>query len=188
AGAGAAGGVAASVAEPGPPGARRGRGGPGPPPGGRRGARRRRLVARHDRYGQERDALQTEIAERRTRLLPSDKPPLAASELQKLIKLFAQDSGVEVRSERMLPVADRGSYIEGPVEVTLPGRIRSLVQFLGRLEAAPVQVSVQDLKIRVVSVAAPRELLATLAVTGYIASGGDAEPRNRGESRRGPGA
>src|SRR6266511_3061243 len=49
-------------------------------------ARQLRLVMRRDRYAQERDTLQAEIAERRKRLLPGDKPPLAASELQKLVK------------------------------------------------------------------------------------------------------
>jgi Tfp pilus assembly protein PilO len=152
-------------------------------------ARQQRLVARRGRYAQEREGLQGEVAQRRGRLLPGDKPPLAASELQKLVKTTAQDTGVEVRSERILPVTERGAYTEVPVEVTLSGPIRSIVQFLQRLEAVPVQVSIQDFKLRVVSVAAPRELLATLAVTGYIATNGaDLEQRGRGDSRRAPGA
>jgi Tfp pilus assembly protein PilO len=153
-------------------------------------ARQQRLVGRRDRYTEERDALQTEIAQRRTRLLAGDKPPLAASELQKLVKNTAQEAGVDVRSERILPIVERGGYTEVPVEVTLSGPIRGMVAFLQRLDAVPLQVSVQDLKLRVVSITAPRELLATLAVTGYIASGGgaDIEPRGRSEPRRAPGA
>lgn len=152
-------------------------------------ARQERLVARRERYAQERQALQAEIAQRRGRLVPGDKAPLAASELQKLVKTTAQDTGIEVRSERILPVTERGGYTEVPVEVTLSGPIRGIVLFLQRLEAVPVQVSVQDLKLRVVSVAAPRDLLATLAITGYIATGtAEGEPRGRGEPRRLPGA
>jgi type II secretory pathway component PulM len=152
-------------------------------------ARQQRLVARRDRYVQERQALQAEIAQRRGRLLPGDKAPLAASELQKLVKSTAQDTGIEVRSERILAVTERGGYTEVPVEVTLSGPIRGIVTFLQRLEAVPVQVSLQDLKLRVVSVSAPRDLLATLAITGYIATGtADGEPRGRGEPRRPPGA
>lgn len=152
-------------------------------------ARQQRLVGRRDRYVQERQALQAEIAQRRGRLLSGDKPPLAASELQKLVKNTAQDTGIEVRSERILAVTERGGYTEVPVEVTLSGPIRGIVTFLQRLEAVPVQVSVHDLKLRVVSVSAPRDLLATLAITGYIATGtAEGEPRGRGESRRAPGA
>jgi type II secretory pathway component PulM len=152
-------------------------------------ARQQRLVTRRARYGEEQEALRAEIAQRRSRLLPGDKPPLAASELQKLVKSTAQETGVEVRSERILPANERGGYTEVPLEVTLSGPIRGLVGFLQRLEAAPVQLSVQDLRLRVVSVAAPRELLATLAVTGYIASGTvNGEPRGRTEPRRTPGS
>jgi Tfp pilus assembly protein PilO len=151
-------------------------------------ARQQRLVARRGLYAQEREGLKEEIAQRRGRLLPGDKPPLAASELQKLVKTTAQDTGVEVRSERVLPVVEWGAYVEVPVEVTLSGPIRSMVQFLQRVEAVPAQVSIQDVKLRVVSVAAPRELLATVALTGYIASSGDLEQRGRGESKRPPGA
>jgi type IV pilus assembly protein PilO len=152
--------------------------------------RQERLLARRDRYREEREALQAEVTRRRGRLLPGDKAPLAASELQKLVKSIALDTGVEVRSERVLPTTDRGGYVEVPVEVTLAGPIRSLVTFLSKLEAVPAQVGIQDLKIRVASVAAPRELLTTLQLTGYIASGSSGEPTppSRSEPRRSPGA
>src|SRR5262245_52230157 len=61
-------------------------------------ARQQRLVARTDSYGRELATLQAEIQTRRARLLPGDKAPIAASELQKLIKTTAQESGIEVRS------------------------------------------------------------------------------------------
>jgi type II secretory pathway component PulM len=150
-------------------------------------AHQQRLVARRDRYVQERKELASEIERRRGRLLPGDKTPLAASELQKLVKGLAQDAGVEVRSERILPTTDRGGYTEVPVEVTLAGPIRALVTFFHRLDGVPAQISVQDLKIRVVSVAAPKELLATLQVTGYIATATPEPERGRSEPRR-PGA
>ncbi|HEV8307658.1 MAG TPA: type II secretion system protein GspM [Methylomirabilota bacterium] len=149
--------------------------------------RQQRLVARRERFVQERKALQAELTQRRARLLPGDKPPLAASELQKLVKATAEDTGVEIRSERILPTTERGGYAEVPVEVTLSGPIRSIVSFLYRLEGVPVQVSVQDLKLRVASIGAPREILATLALTGYIATGSPGEPRPSGPGRT-PGA
>lgn len=146
--------------------------------------RQQSLVERRERYAQELEALRAEVARRRARLLPSDKAPLAASELQNLMKTTAQETGVEVRSERVLPTNDRGGYTEVPVEVTLSGPIRAIASFLHRLEAAPALVVVQDVKLRVVSVGAPRELLATLAVAGYIAAGAEASPRRDGPARR----
>jgi general secretion pathway protein M len=151
--------------------------------------RQQRLVERRDRYAHEERELRTEIERRRARLLPGDKPPLAASELQKLVKSTAQETGVEVRSERVLPTSERGGYTEVPVEVTLSGPIRAIVSFLHRLEAAPVLLSVHDVKLRVVSVGAPRDLLATLAVAGYITTGAETAPGPaRAEPGRRPGA
>ena len=45
--------------------------------------------------------------------------------LQKLIKTTAQETGIEVRSERILATVERGGYAEVPVEVTLAGPVRS---------------------------------------------------------------
>jgi type II secretory pathway component PulM len=130
--------------------------------------RQQRLVARMERYAQELDALRAEIERRRGRLLPGDKAPVAASELQKLVKTTAQDAGIEVRSERILSPVDRGGYTEVPVEVTLSGPIRGLVTFLHRLDGTRVIVTVNELRVRVLSVTAPRELSATLALAGYF--------------------
>jgi type II secretory pathway component PulM len=131
-------------------------------------ARQRRLVAQADRYAQSLDVLRREIERRRARLLPGDTPPVAAAELQKLVKGIAQDTGIEVRSERILSPVERGGYTEVPVEVTLSGPIRALTSFLYRLERTPVLLTVTDLRVRVVSVTAPRELSATVALAGYF--------------------
>lgn len=149
--------------------------------------RQQRLVERRERYEQELEELRAEVERQRARLLPGDKAPLAASELQSLVKRTAQETGVEVRSERVLPTNDRAGYTEVPVEVTLSGPIRAIASFLHQLEAAPLLLAVQDVKLRVVSVGAPRELLATLAIAGYIATGAESAPRRNGPARR-PGA
>lgn len=152
--------------------------------------RQQRLLARHERYERELAELRAEIADRRGRLLPGDRPPLAASELQKLIKATAQDSGVEVRSERILPTVERGGYTEVPVEVTLSGPIRAITALLYRLEGSPVLLTLADVKLRVVSVVSPRELSATLAVSGYIPSPAGAAgsaPRPAGSAPAAPG-
>jgi Tfp pilus assembly protein PilO len=149
--------------------------------------RQQRLLEREPRYAQELEALQKQIQETRARLLPGDRPPLAASELQKLVKATAEAAGVEVRSERILPATERGNYTEVSIEVTLSGPIRAITTFVHQLDGAPVLLSLNDVKVRVVSVNAPRDLSATLALTGYIAATPDgAQPRR--EPPRSPGA
>ncbi len=131
-------------------------------------ARQERLVARADAYGRELAGLKAEVARRRGRLLAGDKAPVAASELQKLVKTTAQEAGIEVRSERILATVDRGGYAEVPVEVTLSGPIRGLTTFLHRLDEAPVLLAMTDLKVRAPATGAMRDLSATIAVSGFI--------------------
>lgn len=141
-------------------------------------ARQERLVARAEAYGQELGVLRAEIARRQGRLLAGDKAPVAASELQRLVKTTAQEAGIEVRSERILAPVDRGGYAEVPVEVTLSGPIRGLTMFLHRLEEAPVLLALTDLKVRAPATGATRDLSATIALSGFIpAAGSGAPPR-----------
>jgi type II secretory pathway component PulM len=139
--------------------------------------RQERLVARADAYRAELGALTAEIARLRGRLLAGDKAPVAASELQKLVKTTAQEAGIEVRSERILAPVDRGGYAEVPVEVTLSGPIRGLTTFLYRLEDAPILLALTDLKIRTPAMNAVRDLSATIALSGFIPAPPGAAPR-----------
>ena len=152
--------------------------------------RQQRLVTRQAQYATELAALEADIARYRARLLPGERAPLAASELQKLVKATAQEAGVDVRSERILAATDRGAFTEVPIEVTLAGPIRALVTLFAKLDGAPVVLTVNDVKLRVVSVSAPRELSATLSLAGYIpaTSGGGGTRPAPGDSRRPPGA
>jgi hypothetical protein len=130
--------------------------------------RQQRLVARSDAYEHELGALRGEIDRRRARLLTGDKTPVAASEIQKLVKATATEAGIDIRSERILAPVDRGGYAEVPVEVSLSGPVRGLTVFLHRLEEAPLLLAVTDLKVRAPTAGATRELSATLALSGFI--------------------
>ena len=70
------------------------------------------------------------------RLLRGPTAPLAASELQKLVKDAAASSNMEVRSERVLPASEREGLQEVPVEIVIAGSIRDTVGTLYRIEHA----------------------------------------------------
>jgi type II secretory pathway component PulM len=131
-------------------------------------ARQERLVARSEAYSRELETLQAEIARRQGRLLAGDKAPVAASELQKLVKTTAQEAGIDIRSERILAPVERGGYAEVSVEVTLSGPIRGLTTFLHRLEDAPILLALTDLKVRAPAAGTTRDLSATVALSGFI--------------------
>ena len=88
--------------------------------------------------------------------------------LQKIAKEMATAATMEVRSERILPPVERGELLEIPVEIAVSGEIRNLVELLARLESAPKLLAVQDLKVRVMNIAQPKDLLATITVSGFM--------------------
>ncbi len=133
--------------------------------------RRRLLVAQRPRLAEELAAVTERLETESARLLRGPTPPLAASELQKLVKELLPPGGVEVRSERVLPPADHQGLQEIGIELTLVGGIRDTVAALARLERADRLLGLKDVKIRVVAPGQPRELLTTLTVAGYLLQG-----------------
>jgi type II secretory pathway component PulM len=141
--------------------------------------RRRLLIAQRPRLTEELAEVRARLGAESARLLRGPTPPLAASELQKLVKDQLAGSRVEVRSERVLPPADRQGLQEVAIEMTVVGSIRETVSALERLERADRLLALTGIKVRVVAVAQPRELLTTLTVAGYLLPG----PAPGGEAR-----
>ena len=133
--------------------------------------RRRLLVAQRPRLAEELAAVDARLAMEGRRLLRGPTAPLAASELQKLVKDLLAAGNVEVRSERVLPASDQNGLQEVPIELTIMGSIRDTVNALSQLERADRLLALKDLKIRVVAVGQPRELLTPLTVAGYLLPG-----------------
>lgn len=131
-------------------------------------ARRNDLIARKPVITREIEQTTARIEQLSTRLLAAAAPPVAASELQKIAKDTATAAGMEVRSERILPPVEHGEILEIPVEIAVSGEIRNLVQLLTQIETAKKLVVVQDVKVRVMNVTQPKDLLATVTLAGFI--------------------
>jgi Tfp pilus assembly protein PilO len=130
--------------------------------------RRRLVVARRPTLTAELEKLNQQLQTRAPKWLQGPTPPLAASELQTLVKDVALKAGVEVRSERILPLVDRSGLQEVPIEITVAGGLRETVRLLHDLEHTSKILTVQDVKVRVVAVGQPRDLLTTFNVSGYL--------------------
>jgi len=133
--------------------------------------RRRLLVGQRPRLIGELAAVNARLDKESARLLRGPTPPLAASELQKIVKDLLAGSSVEVRTERVLPVSEQDGLREVPIEMTIVGSIRETVTALARLERAERLLALRDLKIRVVAIGQPRELLTTFTLSGYLLPG-----------------
>ena len=82
---------------------------------------------------------------------------------------------VDVRSERVLPATNLAGLQEVPVELTVASSIRDTVALLYQLGRTNRLLTAKDVKLCVVAVGQPRELLTTLTVGGYLlpAAGGN---------------
>ena len=130
--------------------------------------RRRELVARKDTVASDLQAINQQIEKLSTRFLTAAAPAVAASELQNIAKEMAAAAKTETRSERILPTVERGELVEIPIEIAVSGEIRQLVDLLSRIESAPKLIRVQDLKVRVMNITQPKDLLATMTLSGFI--------------------
>ncbi len=137
--------------------------------------RRMDLLARRSQIAAELEAANAGIDKLNARLLTAAAPAVAASELQKLVKDMAAEAKTDIRSERILPPEERGELLEIPVEIAVSAEIRQLVDLLARVEGAQKLLTVKDLRVRVVNVSQPKELLATLTVSGFILPPGKAK-------------
>jgi len=131
-------------------------------------ARRLELVSRKAAITRELEATNAQLQSLADRFLPAATPAVAASELQKLAKEIAVKASTEIRSERILPTVERGELLEIPIEIAVSAEVRQLVDVLARLEQTPKLLTIQDLKIRVVNISQPKELLATITLSGFI--------------------
>jgi type II secretory pathway component PulM len=133
--------------------------------------RRRLLIGQRARLVEELAAADARLEMESRRLLRGPTAPLAASELQKLVKDLLAAGNVEVRSERVLPASDQHGLQQVPIELTIVGSIGDTVTALSRLERTDRLLALKDFKIRVVAVAQPRDLLTTFTVVGYLLPG-----------------
>jgi type II secretory pathway component PulM len=137
--------------------------------------RRMDLLARRNQIAADLEDANARVERLNGRLLTAAAPAVAASELQKLVKDMAAEAKTDIRSERILPPEERGELLEIPVEIAVSAEIRQLVDLLARVEGAQKLLTVKDLRVRVVNVSQPKELLATLTVSGFILPPGKAK-------------
>lgn len=136
--------------------------------------RRRLMIAQREPLAAQLEALGQKVENAASGFLSGPTAPLAASELQKLVKELAAAAEVDVRSERVMAPVDLAGVLEIPIELTVACSTRQAVALLSRLEQTPRLLRVKDLKIRVAAPGQPRELLTTLIVSGYLRAGGSA--------------
>jgi len=101
-------------------------------------------------------------------LIPGDKPAVGAAELQKILKDKASQSGIEIRSERIINPVDLDGYTAISVEIVFVSTMARLRDFLYSIETAPFILVIPDMRIRVTNVRNPTDVQVNLTVRGLI--------------------
>ena len=114
------------------------------------------------------EAAKAEVAKFEERLLPGNKPPVAAAELQKTLKEMAASLAIEIRSERPLPPIEMNMYLGIPVEISFVSSTARLRDMLFKIETSPLLLTVTDMKTNVTNIANPTDVYAFLVVRGMI--------------------
>lgn len=110
----------------------------------------REAVGRENSLAAEAADLEARINAYEGALLPGATPPLAAADLQTLLKQFSDRAGLKIQSEKILPHVKRDAYLEIPVQIVANGEIRHLKDFLVAIDTSGLFVAVQDFSLRTV--------------------------------------
>lgn len=101
-------------------------------------------------------------------LLKGDKPPVAAAELQSILKEMISSLEIEMRSERALSPVEAGYYLGVPVEIGFVTDTAKLKSLLYKLRRSALLLNVTELKTRVTNLNNPLDTYITLTTTGFI--------------------
>jgi len=112
--------------------------------------------------------VEAELKRLENTLLKGNTPPVAAADLQKILKDTAAISNIDVKLERTLNPVVLENYLGIPVEIGFSTTTKSLQDLMVRLRKSAYLLTVSEIKIRVTNISKPEEIYTTLVVTGFI--------------------
>ncbi len=114
------------------------------------------------------NAFKQDFERQKGSLLKGEKTPVAAAELQRILKEMASSLNIDVNLERELTPVDFNFYLGIPVEIGFTANTDKLSGMLYMLKQSPFLLKVTEMKIRVANVNNPVNVNATLQIMGFI--------------------
>jgi len=132
--------------------------------------KQREVLLREDVYKKRAEQYRQHLEQDMTRLLPGDNPNVAGAELQKVLKDFADQSGVEITQKNTLP----GKKIQDLTKVSVSIQINcdpdQLVHFLMAIENYEKFLKIEECTITSFRIQKRFEIRPNLTVVGYIST------------------
>jgi Tfp pilus assembly protein PilO len=127
-------------------------------------------VNREDYFKNLREQYEKHLAQDMTRFLPEDNPSLAGANLQKIVKDFADQSGLEITQRNILQekrMQDLATKVSVRMETSCS--LEQLVQFLSRIENYEKVLKVDEMVMSRLPNPRKMEIRTSLTISGYIA-------------------
>jgi len=131
---------------------------------------KKQLIKLHERDALEMqvNALKEDSARQKSSLIEGEKTPVAAAELQRILKEMASSLNIDVNLERTLAPVDYHFYVGIPVEIGFTADTDKLSGMLYMLKVSPLLLTLTEMKVRVPNVNNPVNVNATLIIMGFI--------------------
>ena len=112
------------------------------------------------------------------KMLLGNTPPMAAADLQDILKTLSAKNRISIRSEKVLDAISTDFFIQIPVQIEFTTTITNLTNLLYDIETNDKFLNLIDLNIRVTNRRNPRDIRTTLIVVGLMKSGKRTIPNN----------
>jgi hypothetical protein len=137
-----------------------------------------RFIAAKGALNTEREDLRRRLAQAKARLLPGGTGTLGAAALQERANALATEKGITIQSTQVMKEEIVEPYHKVAVRLTLSGEVKPLAELVSGLEYGQ-QLAIPFIEISrrgaVAGAKGPRNLSATVEVSGFVQSGAPAK-------------
>jgi hypothetical protein len=131
--------------------------------------KQRETLTREEGYKKRIDQFSARVENEMQLLLPGDNPNVAAAELQKLLKDFADQSGVEITQKNILPEKNVQDLLtKVSVRIDTNCNMEQLVKFMTAIESYEKYLKIDECMINGFRIQKRYEIRPSLTIAGYI--------------------
>jgi Tfp pilus assembly protein PilO len=133
--------------------------------------RYRQMLSQEEIYKNRVEQYTAQLEQDMTRLLPGDNPNVAEADMQKLLKSFADQSGLEITRINTLPdekVED--DLVKVSVSIQVNSDLAQLVRFLTEIQNYEKFLKIEQFQITGIQTQRRQQIRPSLTVVGYIRS------------------
>jgi len=135
--------------------------------------RQRETLSREALYQARLKQIKGRLETYRTRLLPGDNANVAGAELQKILKDFADQSGVQITMKNILNLPEKKNQdllTKVSVKIDTNCNLEQLVQFIAAIENYEKHLKIDDCTISGFRIQRRFEIRPSLTISGYIST------------------